>query len=51
MLEVNNTYIKILNYIKDAYSSLFYREVGSISSKGILIGSDLIVRSNYNNDE
>ena len=35
----------------NAYAALFYREGGSLGGKGILIGCDLIVRSNYSNDE
>jgi hypothetical protein len=35
----------------NAYATIFYREAGCLSGKGILVGCDLIVRSNYSNDE
>lgn len=48
-----NTKYKFLGFIKSlfmflvAFGSLFYREAGGMSSKGILVGRDMISKSSY----
>lgn len=37
--------------IKAAYASLFYREAGGMCAKGILVGRDMLSKSNYQNYE
>ncbi|KAL4494121.1 hypothetical protein ABPG72_016077 [Tetrahymena utriculariae] len=48
--DYTNIFQSILGYaLGTAFASLFYREAGSMSCKGILVGRDMIQKSNYQN--
>lgn len=41
-------FFAILGYaLGVAFGSIFYREAGSLSAKGVLVGRDMISKSNY----
>ncbi|KAL4465975.1 hypothetical protein ABPG74_004212 [Tetrahymena malaccensis] len=48
--DYTNIFQSILGYaLGTAFASLFYREAGGMSCKGILVGRDMIQKSNYQN--
>jgi len=46
--DYTSIFFAILGYaLGVAFGSIFYREAGSLSAKGVLVGRDMISKSNY----